>query len=48
MVIGRVSGSMETLAADVNPHKKAVDLAEQNSRWMSWQMILFGIPMKQP
>ena len=29
MVIGRVSGSMEALAAAVNPHKEAVELAEQ-------------------
>ncbi len=29
MVIGRVSGSMETLAAAVNPHKEAVELVEQ-------------------
>ena len=29
MVIGKVSGSMEALAATVNPHKEAVELAEQ-------------------
>ena len=29
MVIGRVSGSMEALAAAVNPHKEAVELVEQ-------------------
>ena len=29
MVIGRVSRSMEALAAAVNPHKEAVELAEQ-------------------
>lgn len=28
MVIGRVSRSMEALAAAVNPHKEAVELAE--------------------
>lgn len=29
MLIGRVSGSMEVLAAAVNPHKEAAELAEQ-------------------
>ena len=29
MVIGRVSRSMEALAAAVNPHKEAVELADQ-------------------
>lgn len=29
MVIGRVSRSMEALATAVNPHKEAVELAEQ-------------------
>ena len=28
-LIGRVSGSMEALAAAVNPHKEAVELVEQ-------------------
>ncbi|NBH82733.1 hypothetical protein D7X88_07615 [bacterium C-53] len=29
MAIGRVSSSMEALAAAVNPHKEAVELVEQ-------------------
>ncbi len=29
MVIGRVSSSMEALAAAVNPHKETVELVEQ-------------------
>lgn len=31
MTIGRVSGSMEVLAAAVNPHKEAVELVEQQA-----------------
>ena len=45
MVIGRVSRSMEALAAAVNPHKK--QWSWRNSRWMSLRMTLFGILMKQ-